>query len=490
MKYQINLQPRGGKTSIRVKRRRSKFLPSLFEVEISSKKRGRSSKHRFRRSKDNGRNKSGSGFFVILTALSLSIWLAGAPATPLSALTDDEYSSRQYLLEEMGFPYAWEHELDGNGVTVAIIDSGLIAEHEDLNNDNLLPGKNYTGTGSSATTTDRLGHGTYVTGMLIATPNNSLGITGLTASAQVLPLKCFDVNTQTNVPAITQALNDAIASGCSVINMSFGFGNLPGQDITDFEAALEIAAQNNIIMVAPVGTSEHLEALLPAAHQTVVGVGAINSNGQATTYSQVDSSVFVTAPGEDIVSLWYTGSGDYKANETGTSYAAVFVTALAIMAKDYNPDISPDQFKSLLASSAEDLGNPGYDPVFGFGRIDAARFVDELIRTNGGTENLQIDIETINQTIAGCDLASYLPETTESGYEPETETYQSTTQGDSDIETQTSNLSPGELSEPEENHTIETNPREQISGVGMISRSLIIIACGLLILAVSVISEK
>jgi hypothetical protein len=160
------------------------------------------------------------------------------------------------------------------------------------------------------------------------------------------------------------------------------------------------------------------------------------------------------------------------------------------MAKDYNPDISPDQFKSLLASSVEDLGNPGYDPVFGFGRIDAVRFVDELIRTNGGTENLQIDIETINQTIAGCDLASYLPETTESGYETETETYQSTTQGDSDIETQTSNLSPGELSEPEKNHTIETNLREQISGVGMISRSLIIIACGLLILAVSVISEK
>jgi hypothetical protein len=116
MKYQINLQPRGGKTSIRVKRRRSKFLPSLFEVEISSKKRGRSSKHRFRRSKDNGRNKRGSGFFVILTALSLSIWLAGAPATPLSALTDDEYSSRQYLLEEMGFPYAWDMSSTGTAL--------------------------------------------------------------------------------------------------------------------------------------------------------------------------------------------------------------------------------------------------------------------------------------------------------------------------------------------------------------------------------------
>ena len=195
-------------------------------------------------------------------------------------------------------------------------------------------------------------------------------------------------------------------------------------------------------------------------------------------------------PGEDIVSLWYTGSGDYKANETGTSYAAVFVTALAIMAKDYNPDISPDQFKSLLASSAEDLGNPGYDPVFGFGRIDAVRFVDELIRTNGGTENLQIDIETIGLTIAGCDLTSYLPDTTESVDETETETHQLTTQGDSDIVTQNSDLSPGELSEPKKNHTIETNPEDQISRVGIIGKNLIIIACGLLILAVSIISEK
>jgi subtilisin family serine protease len=104
---------------------------------------------------------------------------------------EDTYRERQDWIDQLGVSAAWDAGLDGSGVIVAVIDSGLASEHEDLTSDRVLPGRNYTGIGSAYSTTDRTGHGTFICGMLAARRDNGLGIAGLVDGVSLLPIKCF-----------------------------------------------------------------------------------------------------------------------------------------------------------------------------------------------------------------------------------------------------------------------------------------------------------
>ncbi len=311
-----------------------------------------------------------------------------AEATPVFAAVmaedaggTDPLLDRQPYLETAGFSPDLMQDNQGAGVLVGIIDSGLIPRHEDLAAEHIRAGKNYTGIGSPLSTTDRTGHGTFIAGMLAARRNNGVGIAGLADAIDLLPLKCFDPNANTTVEMIISAIKDAIAAGCDVINMSFGFTTYSAE----LEQMVDAAQAAGIIMVAAVGNSPSGEPLYPASFEAVIGVGALDAGQRVAPFSQTDRSVFVTAPGENLISLWYTADGDYKAKGYGTSYAAAFVTALAAMAKSRYPDIRPAAFKVLLAESAVDLGDPGYDTAYGYGRIDAAAFMALLEQTSGGT---------------------------------------------------------------------------------------------------------
>ncbi len=127
-------------------------------------------------------------------------------------------------------------------------------------------------------------------------------------------------------------------------------------------------------------------------------------------FSSADVSVFVTAPGENLVSLWHTAPDDYMANGYGTSYAAAFVTALAVMARQYNPAITAEQFKALLAYSATDLGEPGYDTTYGFGCVNIAAFVDRLEQAGDGFQQLDLGI------LAAAEQAGHTPEAKKSAW--------------------------------------------------------------------------
>ncbi|MEA4890065.1 MAG: S8 family serine peptidase [Clostridiaceae bacterium] len=329
--------------------------------------------------------------FIILT---LCVVLAGflpvettpvfaAGATDTAAGTDP-LLDRQAYLDTAGFSPALMQDDQGAGVLVGIIDSGLIPQHEDLAAAHIWAGKNYTGIGSPLSTTDRTGHGTFIAGMLAAQSDNGIGIAGLADAVDLLPLKCFDPNANTTIDMIISAIKDATAAGCDVINMSFGFTTYSAE----LDQTVKAAQAAGIIMVAAVGNSPSGEPLYPASFDAVIGVGALDAGQHVAPFSQTDRSVFVTAPGENLISLWYTAPGDYKAQGYGTSYAAAFVTALAAMAKSRYPDIRPEAFNVLLAESAVDLGDPGYDTAYGYGRIDAAAFMASLERTAGGTTGI------------------------------------------------------------------------------------------------------
>ena len=300
----------------------------------------------------------------------------------------DPYRDRQDWIGQLGVSASWDAGLDGSGVIVAVIDSGLASDHEDLAADRLLPGRNYTGIGPPSSSTDRTGHGTFICGLLAARRDNGLGIAGLVDGVSLLPIKCFDPNTKTSVERVAEAIAGAAEADSDVISMSFG---LP-EPAAVLEEAIDLAAARGIILVAAVGDGSLEKPVYPALYDEVIGVGALAADGSAAVFSSADASVFVMAPGENLVSLWHTAPDDYMANGYGTSYAAAFVTAMAAMARQYNPAITAEQFKALLAHSATDLGEPGYDTTYGFGCVNIAAFVDHLEQSGDGFQMLDLSI--------------------------------------------------------------------------------------------------
>lgn len=296
----------------------------------------------------------------------IAVLLEGAP---------DPFVEAQWYLDELGVSAAWDANLNGQGVTVAVIDSGLNACHEDFVGAKILPGRNLLN--NSTDVTDTVGHGTFVAGLLVAQRDNGIGISGLVDEAAIVPFKCFSNGTRTNVSYIVSAIYAAVDTyDCDVINLSLGTERNT-QALTD---AIRYAEAHNVIIVSAVGNDGGGDYVYPAADDSVVGVGSVGPTLVGSSFSQHNDSVFVVAPGEAIFSLDHTKYDGYSQGK-GTSFSAPFVTAMAVMAKTRNSDITSDEFMALLSSTARDLGPSGYDIQYGYGLVDVRSFVSALLNT-------------------------------------------------------------------------------------------------------------
>ena len=289
----------------------------------------------------------------------------------------DPLAKDQWYLDTLGAETAWAEGLDGAGVTVAVIDSGLNTAHEDLASARLAAGWNVLN--ESDDITDTVGHGTFIAGLLAAGRNNGIGISGLTPQAELVPIKCFSDSNRTSVSYIIAAIYLAVDRyDCDVINLSLGT-ETPSQALTD---AVTYALEHGVIVVSAVGNTGGTHHLYPAADSRVVGVGSVGTSLLASSFSQKNDSVFVVAPGEEIVSLSNIDNAGYTSGK-GTSFATPFVSALAVMAKEHDPDITAAEFQELLRTTARDLGEPGYDVQYGYGLMDMAAFVSALTDGEG-----------------------------------------------------------------------------------------------------------
>ena len=123
---------------------------------------------------------------------------------------------------------------------------------------------------------------------------------GISHKSKIIPLKCFDKNTDTYIDDIIPAIYDAVdIYKCDVINMSFGITS----NSQKLEKVVTYALTNNVIVVASVGNQGCETLYYPAAYEGVIGVGSINNNSEVSTFSQYNTSVDVVAPGEALESL-------------------------------------------------------------------------------------------------------------------------------------------------------------------------------------------
>ncbi len=305
------------------------------------------------------------------------------------------YSKQKQYLENVHADSLWERNVTGEGVTVAVIDSGLFSGHEDFDRTHILPGYNYVN--QDEDTRDSAGHGTQVAGVIAAVRNNQIGVAGLLSEVNILPMRISaNSSSSPTIAVVAKAIQDAVDKyDVQVINMSIG----QKSESETMEVAVKYAAEHNVIMVAAAGNSGNDTLMYPAAYDEVIGVGALDQDNQVRDNSQRNNSVFVTAPGENI---YTTDVNDKYTYKSGTSYSAPFVSAMAAAAKAKNSSMTIQEFKNLLISTSVDAGETGYDTSYGYGTVDFDAFLSQLNGESGAAGTLTV----FYQDAAGTEIAS------------------------------------------------------------------------------------
>jgi len=296
-------------------------------------------------------------------------------------------------LYKINAPTAWNTTL-GDGVIVAVVDTGIDYNHPDIAaniwiNKGEIPNngidddhngyiddvRGWDFTSNTNDPIDHFGHGTHVAGTIAAVGNNGIGVIGIAWHAQVMAVKGlsdFGFGDDTTLaPAITYAANN----GADVINASWG-GQGSSQTIED---AIKYAYSLGVIFVAAAGNSSQ-DALnfFPANSPEAITVSASDSSDALAYFSNFGSKVDVAAPGVDILSLQAAGtnlgpvvSSGY-CRLSGTSMATPHVSGTAALVLSQNPTYSNEDVRQAIRASATDIGPPGWDTSFGYGRVNAA----------------------------------------------------------------------------------------------------------------------
>ena len=271
---------------------------------------------------------------------------------------------------------AGQYDRRGDGVTVAVVDSGIQADHRDLDPSRILPYKDFGGNENGVD----IWHGTFVAGIIAAQLDNSLDIDGVAPEVTLLPVTVTSGGTSDTFTAI-RGIEYAAENGADVINLSIG----GGVNSSFLERTCRNAEKKGIILVAAAGNFKSSETpnenavSYPAGYDFVVSVSSckqtVDGPAFADDYSYFNKSVDICAPGSKIRSLYLNGT---TAVASGTSFAAPTVSAMAAIAKQTNPAINTETFVSLLEATSTDLGETGRDIYYGMGFVNMEAFISKL----------------------------------------------------------------------------------------------------------------
>jgi serine protease len=299
---------------------------------------------------------------------------------------NDPYFSFQWHLSQIKMEEAWDMST-GEGVTVAVVDTGINSDGRDGFGGRLVSGHNTINRANPDGTVDNNGHGTHVAGTIAQQTHNGTGVAGVAYEASIMPIKALNRMGQGTVRSIADGIRWATDHGAEVINMS-----LAGDYFSWIEKrAVDYAYNRGVVLVASSGNETALEVSYPAAYENCIAVGAIRYDEVIAAYSNGGSALDVVAPGGDAtVDQNYDGYPDGVLQETfplhlfgrsfgwdwyyyeGTSMAAPHVAGVAALIIAENPNYAPDDVRAALINTAKDLGSPGWDELYGFGLVDAA----------------------------------------------------------------------------------------------------------------------
>lgn len=321
---------------------------------------------------------------------------------------------------------AWEITKGSSNITVAILDSGVDLGHEDIDNTRFINGYNFVNDNSNYE--DTHGHGTLVTGILGATPNNEEGMAGVDWNCKIMPLKIvpdpspFNTIIPTNIAkAVTHAKNN----GANIISMSFGYAE---QLDFELERAFRDAIDANLLLFAATGNDNSSSMDYPARYPSIVGVGALGpcDERKSSTSDQDGGScdqdnredlginnwgsnygegLNFLAPGTllpttDIIGIkeGYSqndiyesdDNGDYILDAYGTSMSSPFAAGIASLILSVNPNLKNYQVLHIMEETARNIASNNsiqWDIETGFGALNAKEAV-EMARTFVDSQHL------------------------------------------------------------------------------------------------------
>ncbi|MFC9395256.1 type VII secretion-associated serine protease mycosin [Streptomyces sp. NPDC057027] len=344
--------------------------------------------------------------------------LVGIASVPAHA---ESIRERQWQLDAFGAEEIWQIS-KGEGVTVAVIDSGVDKDNPDLQGQ-VLKGKDFATDRPGDEYTDYEGHGTGMAGLIAGTGqrDGGNGAFGLAPAAKILPVRvpggsgrgisqaAADAEFNKVAP---QAIRYAADSGAKVINISMAVG-AGSQQLSD---AVKYALDKGALVFAGVGNDaekgNHL--MYPAATPGVVGVGAIDKKLTRVPISQYGPQVDLAAPGKDTVAACGGGTGICKS--TGTSDSTALASASAALIWSKHPDWTNNQvLKVMLNTIAAPTEGPKRNDYIGFGAIRPLR----ALKTPGDPGPADVrPIDDLEETVTPSASASTVPAPAESSVAP------------------------------------------------------------------------
>ncbi len=321
---------------------------------------------------------------------------------------DNQWAIKRVGFEEEKLPQWLNKPSTAKDVTVAVIDTGLDWYHPDISHDKIWTNPNEVqGNGIDDDNNgyvddivgwnfvrnrnkpwDYDGHGTFVTGVIAAAQSNGIGISGISSSARIMPLKALDAFGRGYASMAAEAINYAAEHGARIINLSLG-----GRTLTKVEQlAVDHARSRGAIVVVAAGNSgQSVADFSPAGLRGVVTVTATDRKDKRAGFSNWGPLVDIAAPGVDVLSLRARRTDllslirgvKYKRGEgilgedrsyyraSGTSFAAPIVTGTMTELLASKPDLTADQATRMVLHSARDIETPGVDNYTGYGLLDA-----------------------------------------------------------------------------------------------------------------------
>lgn len=311
--------------------------------------------------------------------------------------------------EDPKYPQQWAHQaahadtIDAwplvpaasqSKVIVAILDTGLDVNHPEFSGRVISPDNYVTADGNASDVTDYQGHGTHVAGIIGAAGDNGIGVAGVAWGVKLMPIKVVGQSGGSDDYTIVQAILRAVDFGVDpatgarvrVINMSLGSSS---RDVSPlYKQAIDEARAAGIVVVVAAGNDGRGSIEAPANTPGCIAVGSTtNELGWETLsgFSDYGAGLDLVAPGSRIMSTFPTAGSNDGTNygvESGTSMASPFVAGVAaLVTARYDPNGTnanatfADEVRARLDAAVDDLGVPGWDPIYGYGRINAYKAV-------------------------------------------------------------------------------------------------------------------
>jgi thermitase len=290
---------------------------------------------------------------------------------------NDPYWNLQWGPQKIEADWAWNSTTGNSSVLVAVIDTGIDYYHPDLAANYVPLGYNWAY--NNPDPKDDYGHGTHCAGIIAATINNNIGIAGL-AQVKIMSEKVLDSSGNGYVDWFANGVINATDAGAKILSISLGgYG-----DSQLMHEALQYAYDAGVLIIAAAGNNDSNVKPYPAGYGEVVAVSATDQNDQKAGFSNWGDWIELAAPGVDVYSTvptYHVTINDYGypmnyAYMSGTSMACPHVAGVVALIWSRYPSKSRDWVRLWLRYTADDLGDPGFDAYYGYGRVNARKAVE------------------------------------------------------------------------------------------------------------------